>query len=124
MKRKKGGLGKSIQINDSDYPWPDEETLAHVRLITDNLEYDGGGFTLLPSNASAVDRAKYQACLMILGYKMDHDLLQKDIGEKIGADESRVSEIVRMRIDKFTLDRLIGYAEKLHPKLRVHVTEK
>jgi predicted XRE-type DNA-binding protein len=124
MKRKKGSLGKSIRMSDSDYSWPDEETLAHVRLITDDPEYDGGGFTLPPSNASAVERAKYQICQMILGYKLDHDLLQKDIAEKIGADESRASEILRMRTASFTLDRLIGYAEKLMPKLRIHMSSK
>jgi predicted XRE-type DNA-binding protein len=124
MKRKKGDLGKSIRTKDSDYPWPDEETLAHVRLVTDDLEYNGGGYNFLSPSASEIERTKFKICQMILRYKVDHGLLQKDIAQKIGADESRTSEILRMRIESFTLDRLIGYAEKLHPELRIHITVK
>jgi predicted XRE-type DNA-binding protein len=122
MKRKKNSLGKPIRVGDPDYPWPDEETLAHVRLVTDDLEYKVGDLNFLPPNASSIERTKFQICQMILRYKVDHGLLQKDIAQKIGADESRTSEILRMRIESFTLDRLIGYAEKLHPKLRVQIT--
>ena len=48
-------------------------------------------------------------------------LLQKEIAEKIGVDESRVSDILRGRLEDFTLDRLIGYTQKLHPTLRVQI---
>ncbi len=41
------------------------------------------------------------------------------IARRIGVDESRISDILRGKIESFTLDRLIGYAEKLHPGLRV-----
>ena len=124
MKRKKGSLGKPIREGDPKYSWPDEETLAHVRLVTDDLEYKRGDLNFLPPSASTVERAKFQTCQMILRYKVDNGLLQKDIAKKIGADESRTSEILRTRIESFTLDRLIGYAEKLYPKLSVQITAK
>jgi predicted XRE-type DNA-binding protein len=68
-----------------------------------------------------VDRAKYQLCQLIARYQRERGLLQKDIARRIGVDESRISDILRGKIESFTLDRLIGYAEKLHPGLRVHV---
>lgn len=38
-------------------------------------------------------------------------------------DESRISDILRGKIESFTLDRLIGYAEKLHPGLKVEIID-
>jgi len=127
MKKKVVKIGKTIvgEIIDSQNDrWPDEETVAAFRKLTEDPNYDGGSWGRPAPSASKTDHAKYEICQMILGYKMDHKLLQKDVGEKIGADESRVSEILRMRIDRFTLDRLIAYAEKLMPKLRIHISAK
>ena len=84
--------------------FPNARTLARVR------EPDG-----------EVDRAKYQLCQFIATYQREHGLLQKDIARQIGVDESRISDILRGRIAGFTLDRMIGYAKKLHPGLRVRV---
>ena len=120
MKRKKGKTSKS---DNTDYPWPDEKDLVPIRERLSDPNYTGGSLALDP-DASETDRAKFQVCQMILGYQMEHDLLQKEVAERIGADESRTSEILRMRMASFTLDRLIGYAEKLMPKLRVHISAK
>jgi len=68
-----------------------------------------------------VERAKYQLCQLIGKYQREHGLLQKEIAEKLGVDESRISDILRRKIESFTLDRLISYAEKLHPRLRVEI---
>lgn len=120
MKRKKGGTTKS---SDSEFSWPDEKDLAPIRERLSDPNYEGGNLALDP-NAPETDRAKYELCQLIARYRRENDLLQKDIAEKIGADESRVSEILRGRIGSFTLDRLIGYAEKLMPKLRIHISAK
>ena len=58
---------------------------------------------------------------LIARYQREHGLLQKDIARQCGVHESRISDILRGRIEGFTLDRLIGYAERLHPGLRVEV---
>jgi len=46
---------------------------------------------------------------------------KKEIATQIGVDESRISDILRGKIESFTLDRLIGYAEKLHPGLKLQI---
>lgn len=100
--------------------FPDQATLKRIREKLSNPKYQGGNLAL-PENATEADRAKYQLCQLIARYQREHGLLQKDIAGKIGVDESRISDILRGRIESITLDRLTGYAEKLHPRLRVKV---
>ena len=100
--------------------FPDEKTLRRVRDKLSDVNYQGGNLAL-PANATEVERAKYQLCQLIAKYQREHGLLQKEIAEKIGIDESRISDILRGKFASFTLDRLISYAEKLHPGLRVQI---
>jgi predicted XRE-type DNA-binding protein len=100
--------------------FPDPKALAYIREKLSDPNYQGGNVAL-PESASEVDRAKYQICQLIARYQREHALLQKDIARQLGVDESRISDILRGRIEGFTLDRLIGYAERLHPGLRVQV---
>lgn len=100
--------------------FPDEQTLKRIRKKLSDPSFQGGNFAL-PSGSSEVDRAKYQACQLIAKYKRAHGWMQKEIAEKIGVDESRISDLLRGKIESFTLDRLIGYAEKLHPGLRIQI---
>ncbi len=100
--------------------FPDEATLKRVRDKLSDPNYAGGNIAL-PEKASETDRAKYQLCQLIARYQREHGLLQKEIAIRIGVDESRISDILRGKFESFTLDRLIGYAEKLHPGLKVQI---
>ncbi len=100
--------------------FPGDVTLRRIRKKLSDPNYRGGNLAL-PKHATEVDRAKYQLCQLIARYQREHGLLQKDIAQKIGVDESRISDILRGKLESFTLDRLISYAEKLHPRLRVRV---
>ena len=101
--------------------FPDEKTLRRVRGKLSDVNYQGGNVAL-PANATEVDRAKYQLCQIIAKYQREHGLLQKVVAKKIGVDDSRISDILRGRFESFTLDRLVSYAEKLHPGLRVQIS--
>lgn len=100
--------------------FPDDGTLKRVRDKLSDPNYAGGNIAL-PADASEVDRAKYQLCQLIARYQREHGLLQKNIASQIGIDESRISDILRGKIESFTLDRLVGYAEKLHPGLKIKI---
>ena len=100
--------------------FPDAKTLRRARSTLSNLNYQGGNLAV-PATATQVERAKYTLCQLIARYQREHGLMQKEVAEKIGVDESRVSDLLRGKCDNFTLDRLIGYAQKLHPALRVHI---
>lgn len=101
--------------------FPNEQTLKRVRDKLSSPSYSGGNLAL-PKNATETDRAKYQICQLIAKYLREHKLMQKDLAEKLGVDESRISDLLRGKTESFTLDRLIGYAEKLHPGLRIQIS--
>lgn len=100
--------------------FPDTKILTRIRETLSDPNSHGGNLAR-PESASGVDRAKYQICQLIASYQREHGLLQKHIAGQLGVDESRISDILRGRIKGFTLDRLIGYAEKLYPGLQVQV---
>ena len=100
--------------------FPDTKMLTRIRKRLCDANYQGGNIAL-PKFAGEVDRAKYQICQLIARYQRKHGLLQKDTARQFGVDESRISDILPGRIEGFTLDRLISYAERLHPGLRVEV---
>jgi len=100
--------------------FPNEGTLRRIREKLSDPAYQDGNFAL-PENASEVDRAKYQLCQLIAKYQREHGLLQKQVAEKLGIDEARISEILRGKIESFTLDRLVSYAEKLYENVRVKI---
>ena len=100
--------------------FPDEVTMRRVREKLSSKRYKGGNLPL-PDDASEVDRAKYQVCQMIARYQREHSLLQRELAKKLGVDEARVSQILRGRINGFTLDRLVGYAERLYSHVKLDV---
>ena len=79
------------------------------------------GTALLPPDASTVERVKHEICRQIVIHMHAKTMTQRELAHKLGIAETRISEIVHYRIEKFTLDRLLGYLETLHPDVKVHV---
>ena len=90
-------------------------TDKNVQLARKKLASTGASY-LLPPNAAAVDRAKYDLCRKILIFMHTKGLNQRELSAAMEIPETRVSEIVHYRIWKFTIDRLLTYYEKLNPK--------
>jgi predicted XRE-type DNA-binding protein len=109
-----------MKARRSNQKFPDEVKLKRVRETLSDPNYAGGNLAL-PADASEVDRAKYEVCQIIAKFQREHGLLQKDIAAKLEIDDSRISDILRGKIEGFTLDRLVSYAEKLHPGLKVRI---
>jgi predicted XRE-type DNA-binding protein len=84
--------------------------------LMDKLLAKAQGSAELPKNADALDRMKYALCEEFVKYCVDHNLTQRGLAEQLKVSESRVSEIVRFRIDRLTTDRLIKYLGKLNLK--------
>lgn len=101
------------------YSFPPKALLEEVRRKLSHPDYEGS--LALPDSATEVERAKYEISQMMIRYLMDHGLKQRELAAKLGIDEARVSQILKARLDGFTLDRLLGYAEKLHPGLRLKI---
>ena len=100
--------------------FPPESVLKHFRDKLSSPNYKKSSIAL-PENPTELERAKYELCQLITKYHREHKMKQKELAAKLGIDASRMSDILRGKIDSFTLDRLLGYAEKLHPRLRLKI---
>ncbi len=97
--------------------WPSEAELK----IVDRKLLKAKGSASLSSHSVPLDRFKYALCGEVVKYCVAHDLSQRDLAARLDVSESRISEIVRYRIDKLTVDRLIKYLGKLNPTLKLSV---
>ena len=97
--------------------FPSPELLKKIRKKMTTVKGSQG----LPPDASKLDRAKYKACEKILLYKMKKKISNRQLAQVLDCAETRVSEIVNYRIQKFTLDRLIAFAQSIDPGLILEV---
>ena len=77
--------------------------------------------TVLGPDAPLVDRIKQDLCSKIVQYHLNNKLTQKDLAEKLGVDEPEMSKILHYKLERYSIDRLVGYLEILYPKVRFEV---
>ena len=77
------------------------------------------GTRIIGKDAPLLDRTKFQLCQRFIIYMHDHKLSQVEMASLLEVDKSRVNDIVKCKIELFSLDKLIRLAEKL--KLNVKV---
>lgn len=75
----------------------------------------------LPENATPVEKAKYELCQKILGYQEDNNLTDEEISHRLGLNQEKTLQILFCWINKFTLDKLITYADKLIAPTKIQV---
>jgi len=88
-----------------------------MRKKLENVEPSHG----LPENATKAQKVKYKLCEKFVEHIQRHGTSQAELARKLGIDTARPNEIVRYRIDLFTIDKLIEYAELLDPSLKIDV---
>ncbi len=96
---------------------PPKKVLDEMRKKLEKVEPS----RLLPPNASRADRLKYELCKQFVVHLNREQISQKELAEKLGVEPARLNEIVKYRIDLFTVDRLLGYVELLDPDIKVTV---
>ena len=97
--------------------YPSDKEIKRMRTLLSKKE----GSYILPPDASAVEKAKYEICKQILIFMHRKGFTQRQLAKKMEIPETRVSEIVHYRIAKFTLDKLVSYYEKINPKVSLNV---
>ena len=97
--------------------FPSDKELKSVRAKLSKVEPS----RLLPKNASKADRLKFQLCEKFVIYLTENDMSQIQLAKKLKVDPSRINEIVKYRIDLYTVDKLMEHAEKLHLNFEVEV---
>lgn len=96
---------------------PNEKELARARKKLSKVEPTRA----LPKSASKSEKLKYELCRQFVKYLVEHGMTQKELAEEIDIQPARMNEIVKYRIDLFTVDRLLDYTERLKPNLRITV---
>lgn len=97
--------------------FPSEKELKTMRAKLEKAEPS----RLLPKNASKADQVKFKLCEKFVIYLMEHKMSQVQLSKKLKVDPSRINEIVKYRIDLYTVDKLMDLAERLHLDFDVEV---
>lgn len=97
--------------------FPNKKELERARKKLANIE----PVKSLSKNASQVDKLKFSLCKEFIIYIKVNQISQIDLAKELEIDPARVSEIVKYKIDLFTVDRLLCLLEKLRPSIKVTV---
>jgi len=97
--------------------FPSEQEIREISKKLEKVE----GTKALPKNASTLEKFRFGIQQKFVAYKIKNKCSQRDMAEKLGVDEAKVSKILHNRLDGFTTDRLITLYEKLAPNLKLAV---
>lgn len=67
----------------------------------------------IPRFASTSEIVKYQFCNLIIRYKKENGLKQKDIAEFLGINKSEVSKLFAYSLKEFSQERIFGFIDQM-----------
>lgn len=102
-------VNKKITKLQSQYPDPEFEEYLNQLSSSD---YQGGSW-VLPDNPTPLEKSKHEICREILLYQRKNKLTDKKLAKQMELTLAEAEDILHYRIDYFTLDRLMTYANKL-----------
>ncbi len=111
---------KKSKVTHSKTPPRGYPSKAELEKMDKLLEKAHGSQGLSP-NANPVDRIKYDLCAQFVRYSREHQTTQRELAKILGVNEARVSEIVRYRHQRFTIDKLVELLSVIKPNLKVKV---
>lgn len=97
--------------------FPSKEKLKNIRKKLVQVEPSN----LLPENATKADKLKYALCEKFVKYLQKNNITQIDLAKNLDMDKARLNEIVKYKINLFTVDKLIDFAQRLDPNLEIKV---
>ena len=97
--------------------FPSEKKLKEIRSRLEKAEPS----RTLPKDATTSQRIKYKICEKFVIYLLDNDLTQAELARELEMDTARLNEIVKYKIDLFTIDKLIEFVEKLDTEFKFEV---
>jgi predicted XRE-type DNA-binding protein len=93
---------------------------AEMRKVLKKLE-KAEGTLAPPENPTPLQKFRFDLQQRFVSYKLQTKISQREMAERLGIDESKVSKILRNRLNEFSTDRLIMLYEKINPKLKLKV---
>jgi predicted XRE-type DNA-binding protein len=106
-----------------DYSFPSEAELKEIREKTSSPDYPYKN-KILPANASAEEKFKYQICQAILVYQQENNLPVEEVAKKIEISLNKTYDILLGKVKGFKLKELANYLEKLHVLYEVKITNR
>ncbi len=89
-----------------------EERECHDKILKEIEEIEANGEIIGSVSqdiyTSPIDQFKWGICREIMGLKIRNDLTSKKIGELMGVDKSKASQILNCRVESFSVDRLLN----------------
>jgi predicted XRE-type DNA-binding protein len=79
---------------------------------------------VLPEDANTAEYLKYKLCEKFVLYILEKNITQAALARQLGMDPARLNEMVKYRIDLFTVDKLLEFAELSGPKIKIDVALK
>ena len=75
-----------------------------------------------PENPTPLEQFRFDLQQKFALYILRAKITQKEMAERLGVDETKVSKILRNRLDDFSTDRLITLYEKINPNVKLKVS--
>jgi predicted XRE-type DNA-binding protein len=97
--------------------FPSREEIEKVLKKLENVEPSH----CLPENPTKAEVVKYELCKRFVIQLIETDITDEEMAEKLDIKPDKLNKIIRYRIDLFTVDQLLDYAEKLGLKVEVLV---
>jgi hypothetical protein len=116
-------LNNEKEISKKNSTNSKEQEFEQILQELENPNYTGEGFWSLPENPTALEKSKYEICQKILAYQQKHKLTDKEVAKRINLTTGETEDILFCRIDYFTLDRLITYANELFEPFEMKITK-
>ena len=121
MLKKKTNLKKNTRTTKVSGKRSKEQFKKYLERIEDpknnqEVNYD------LPENPTPLQVAKFDICQRILAYQQDNDLSDEELAEKVNLSIPELEEVLFCQIEKFTLDRLMTYANSLFNPSQIKIT--
>jgi predicted XRE-type DNA-binding protein len=79
------------------------------------------GTLMLAPNATPLEKFRWDICQKFVAYKQKHALTVEELADVLGTDKSKVSKILRHRIESFSTDRLLTLLQIIYPKTELRV---
>ena len=92
-----------------------------IREMAEKLEKVEGTLHL-NEDAEPLEVFRWEICQKLLRFKIEKGIKQREVAELLNVDESVVSKIFHHRIEQFSTDRLIEYAQIIDPNVELKIS--
>ncbi len=93
---------------------------AEIEKALKRLEKSEGSLAP-PENPTPLESFRFELQQKFVLYKLRNKVSQREMAELLGVDESKVSKLLRNRLEEFSTDRMINLLGKISPGIKLKV---